>query len=201
MSSSNYNPENRLFFVVALAGYIYNIHKNTKTLDNIFLNFSSNSHIMMIGRTGYAFTILFGLPLVILPCRNTLLSIPSQFKSLQRYGPNKTSSPVMLSPRDTLHEMSPLLYVYNMSSDRNQQSRRRILQSLASNSASKKKADSNASEFIHRIWITFAIVCVCLVFAVGKYISHSLTYANACISPPFKPNSPFDSIYYRCSRC
>ena len=63
----------RLFYVVGLSGYLY-AYEDTK--DNILLNFPLSFTNVVIGRLGYGFTLMFGLPLVFLPCREALLSIP-----------------------------------------------------------------------------------------------------------------------------
>jgi len=62
-----------LFFIVGLCGYLY-AYEETK--DNILLNFPLDYKIVSIGRLGFGFTLMFGLPLVFLPCREALLSIP-----------------------------------------------------------------------------------------------------------------------------
>ena len=59
---------------MGLCGYLY---AYDETKDNILLNFPLEYKIVLIGRLGYGFTLMFGLPLVFLPCRDALLSIPS----------------------------------------------------------------------------------------------------------------------------
>jgi amino acid permease len=64
------------FSIVGLCGYL-DTYDDTK--DNVFLDYTILSNrIIAFGRIGYAFTILFGIPLVILPCRESFLSIPKQ---------------------------------------------------------------------------------------------------------------------------
>lgn len=62
-----------LFYIVGLCGYLY-AYEETK--DNILLNFPLEFKLVLIGRVGYGFTLLFGLPLIVLPCREAFLSIP-----------------------------------------------------------------------------------------------------------------------------
>jgi amino acid permease len=63
------------FSIVGLCGYL-DTYDDTK--DNVFLDYTISNRIIVFGRIGYAFTILFGIPLVILPCRESFLSIPKQ---------------------------------------------------------------------------------------------------------------------------
>jgi len=62
-----------LFLAVGVSGYLY---AYDGTMDNILLNFPLSCHMILIGRLGYGFTLMFGLPLVFLPCREALLTIP-----------------------------------------------------------------------------------------------------------------------------
>jgi amino acid permease len=66
-----------LFSIVGICGYL-DTYDDTK--DNVFLDYpiSISTPIILLGRIGYAFTILFGIPLVLLPCRESCLSIPVQ---------------------------------------------------------------------------------------------------------------------------
>ncbi len=61
-----------LFYLVGLGGYIYAMDE---TLDNILLNFRLNDAAILIGRIGFCFTLFFGIPLVLLPCRAAWLDI------------------------------------------------------------------------------------------------------------------------------
>lgn len=66
-----------LFFTVGIFGYLYAYNE---TRDNILLNFPLSAKSIMIGRIGYGFTIMFGMPLVFLPCRAAILSLPTQIQ-------------------------------------------------------------------------------------------------------------------------
>ncbi|CAB9516489.1 Putative sodium-coupled neutral amino acid transporter 10 [Seminavis robusta] len=66
-----------LFFTVGVFGYLYSY---TDTRDNILLNFPLSVKVILLGRIGYGVTILFGMPLVFLPCRAAILSLPTQIK-------------------------------------------------------------------------------------------------------------------------
>jgi len=65
-----------LFYIVGLCGYLCSYDE---TKDNVFLNFPVSDIAILLGRFGYALTLLFGIPLVLLPCREALLSIPEQW--------------------------------------------------------------------------------------------------------------------------
>jgi amino acid permease len=62
---------------MGMAGYLC-FYKDTA--DNILLNFDLDVTIIYIGRIGYGITIMFGMPLVFLPCRAAILSIPEQLQ-------------------------------------------------------------------------------------------------------------------------
>jgi amino acid permease len=66
-----------LFSTVGICGYLYGY---TGTKDNILLNFPLSVKSILLGRIGYGITIMFGMPLVFLPCRAALLSIPEQIQ-------------------------------------------------------------------------------------------------------------------------
>jgi hypothetical protein len=66
-----------LFYTVGLCGYLYAYND---TLDNILLNFPLSCRLVFVGRVGYGFTLMFGLPLVVLPCREALLTTPVLIK-------------------------------------------------------------------------------------------------------------------------
>lgn len=93
-----------LFYIVGLCGYLY---AYDETKDNILLNFPLSFKLVTIGRLGYGFTLMFGLPLVFLPCREALLSLPvlvrkwiedGDTKDTQQLQPQK---PAMASPRQS----------------------------------------------------------------------------------------------------
>lgn len=67
-----------LFYTVGLCGYLY---AGTATADNILLNFPFQDSAVLAGRIGFCFTLLFGLPLVLLPCREAALSIPAHWRA------------------------------------------------------------------------------------------------------------------------
>uniref|UniRef100_A0A7S4VL45 Amino acid transporter transmembrane domain-containing protein n=2 Tax=Ditylum brightwellii TaxID=49249 RepID=A0A7S4VL45_9STRA len=65
------------FYIVGLCGYLY---ARNDTLDNILLNFPLSDNAILLSRIGYGFTLLFGMPLVTLPCREAILSVPEHFQ-------------------------------------------------------------------------------------------------------------------------
>jgi amino acid permease len=71
-------PFESLFYLAGLGGYIYALDE---TCDNILLNFPLHDPVVLLARVGYCFTLLFGLPLVTLPCREALCAIPAQMRA------------------------------------------------------------------------------------------------------------------------
>lgn len=67
-----------LFYAVGLGGYLYAMDK---TLDNILLYFLLHDPAILVGRLGFCFMLLFGLPLILLPCRKAFLQIGPQLKA------------------------------------------------------------------------------------------------------------------------
>lgn len=67
-----------LFYSAGLGGYLYAWQE---TADNILLNFPVGDPAILAGRSGFCLTLMFGLPLVLLPCRDALVSIPEQIAS------------------------------------------------------------------------------------------------------------------------
>jgi len=68
-----------LFEAFSLVGYFYAYNK---CKGNIFLNFDPADPIIMLGRIGMGITLMFGTPVVTLPCREAFLSIMPQ---VQKY--------------------------------------------------------------------------------------------------------------------
>lgn len=64
-----------LFLAVGLCGYVY---AGEATYDNILLNFEFSDKAILAGRMGFCLTLMFGLPLILLPCREAFMSIPKQ---------------------------------------------------------------------------------------------------------------------------
>jgi amino acid permease len=100
------------FSIVGVCGYL-DTYDDTK--DNVFLDYpiSVSNPIILFGRVGYAFTILFGIPLVILPCRESLLSIPEQIiawrnEATQRQlFPSLAANSNLVNGVDAGHKMPP----------------------------------------------------------------------------------------------
>jgi amino acid permease len=67
-----------LFYTIGLFGYLC-AYEDTQ--DNIFLNFDMSDHVFFLGRAGYAVTLTLAMPLVMLPCREALLSLPEQWRN------------------------------------------------------------------------------------------------------------------------
>ena len=60
-----------------MGGYLY---AREDTSDNILTNFPLSDSAILLGRMGFCFTLLFGLPMVTLPCREALRAIPAQIR-------------------------------------------------------------------------------------------------------------------------
>ena len=93
-----------LFWSVGVAGYIYTAavavngqakHASssssnptttttTTTPDNLLVAFDLTDPAILLGRIGFCFTLLFGLPLILLPCREAFLSLPQQIQAWRR---------------------------------------------------------------------------------------------------------------------
>mmetsp|Transcript_10465 Transcript_10465/g.28943 ORF Transcript_10465/g.28943 Transcript_10465/m.28943 type:complete len:854 (+) Transcript_10465:135-2696(+) len=71
-----------LFFLVGLCGYLYT--SGGETPDNILLAFELQDKAILAGRMGFCLTLLFGLPLVLLPTRDALTSLPEQIRAWRR---------------------------------------------------------------------------------------------------------------------
>mmetsp|Transcript_18862 Transcript_18862/g.45563 ORF Transcript_18862/g.45563 Transcript_18862/m.45563 type:complete len:475 (+) Transcript_18862:457-1881(+) len=67
-----------LFYAVGLGGYLY---ARNETVDNILLNFPLDDSAILAGRVGFCLTLVFILPLILLPCREAFLQIIPQLKS------------------------------------------------------------------------------------------------------------------------
>lgn len=68
-----------LFYAVGLCGYLY---AGNATRDNILLNFKLSDPAVMAGRVGFCLTLMFGLPLILLPCRDAAICIPQHFRMM-----------------------------------------------------------------------------------------------------------------------
>ena len=89
-----------LFWSVGVAGYIYTAavavnaqqqhasnsssSNNPTTPDNLLVAFDLTDPAILLGRIGFCFTLLFGLPLILLPCREAFLSLPQQIQAWRR---------------------------------------------------------------------------------------------------------------------
>jgi len=69
----------RLFYTIAISGYLY---AGDKTRDNILLNFEVNMDFMTLGRFCFGLMLIFVLPLNLLPCRHSVLSLPILLKNV-----------------------------------------------------------------------------------------------------------------------
>jgi len=82
----------RLFYIIAISGYLY---AKEGTLDNILLNFEINFDLITLGRLGFGLMLIFVLPLNMLPCRDSFLSLPILFRNLY-----ESDKPILHSQAD-----------------------------------------------------------------------------------------------------
>ena len=86
-----------LFWLVGVGGYLYTVAiAATTTLtttrmdninitpDNLLLAFELQDPAILAGRMGFCFTLLFGLPLILLPCREAFVCLPLQIQAWRR---------------------------------------------------------------------------------------------------------------------
>jgi amino acid permease len=66
-----------IFLFFGLGGYMYAWEA---TRDNILLNFNPNDKVILFGRVGLGLTLLCNMPMVVLPCRDAFLLIPTQYR-------------------------------------------------------------------------------------------------------------------------
>ena len=89
-----------LSYVFGLVGYLY---AYDDTRGNILLNFDPTDRVILLGRIGYGVTLLAAIPMVVLPCRDALLSLAPQFSWKNLLGTEE-----ILNHLDT-HERTSLL--------------------------------------------------------------------------------------------
>ena len=64
-----------LFLAFGVSGYLYSYGE---TRDNILLNFDPSDRVVLLGRLGLGITLIAGVPMIVLPCRDALLILPAQ---------------------------------------------------------------------------------------------------------------------------
>lgn len=70
-----------LFYIIGLFGYLY---AYDDVCDNILLNFPLSFKTILVGRIGFGITLMFGMPLIVLPCRENILSLPSHIREWRK---------------------------------------------------------------------------------------------------------------------
>jgi amino acid permease len=73
-----------MFYLVGLFGYVYAQNVNGVTPDNILVAFPVTDHYILVGRIGYCLTLVFAIPLALLPCREALSGLPAQIMAWKR---------------------------------------------------------------------------------------------------------------------
>ena len=91
-----------LFFTVGVFGYLYSYDE---TRDNILLNFPLSAKSILMGRIGYGITIMFGMPLVFLPCRASILSLPTQIREWREAIQHEKEGGVQAIMKGTKHHV------------------------------------------------------------------------------------------------
>jgi Transmembrane amino acid transporter protein len=73
-----------MFYFLGLFGYLYAQNFLGTTPDNILVAFPVTDHYILVGRIGYCFTLVFAIPLALLPCREALSGLPAQIMTWKR---------------------------------------------------------------------------------------------------------------------
>ena len=69
------------YLLVAHSGYMYAYDLDVGVSDNILNNFSNGDILINIGRAGLLMSLLLSIPLLILPCRDSILKLWKEFAS------------------------------------------------------------------------------------------------------------------------
>ncbi|GMI45988.1 hypothetical protein TrCOL_g5832 [Triparma columacea] len=72
-----------LFLLFGAAGYMYALGE---TRDNIILNFEPDDKVVLVGKIGLGVTIMAGVSMIVLPCREALMSLPRKVRKYGRRG-------------------------------------------------------------------------------------------------------------------
>jgi hypothetical protein len=72
-----------LFLLFGAAGYMYALGE---TRDNIILNFEPDDKVVLVGKMGLGVTIMAGVSMIVLPCREALMSLPRKVRKYGRRG-------------------------------------------------------------------------------------------------------------------
>ena len=149
-----------LFYTIGLFGYLC-AYEDTK--DNIFLNFDLSDKVFFLGRAGYAVTLTLAMPLVVLPCREALLSLPEQWRnrktsSKMNSASNADEGPLIVNGVN-FDEARPLLSKAIKEYD-----------AMESNTVPQKQlelAPPTCEEYLVHVGSTMLIVGVCYVGAIA----------------------------------
>jgi len=72
-----------LMYTFGVAGYLYSYND---TNGNILLNFDPSDRVILLGRVGCGITMMLAMPMVTLPCREAMLSLPDQYEEWRSGG-------------------------------------------------------------------------------------------------------------------
>ena len=136
-----------LMYTFGLAGYLF---ARSKTNGNILLNFDVGDQMIIIGRIGSGLTILMNTPLILLPCRQSILQLISNI--MQSI---KSNDEMVFQDLEDANESSMLV-----SKELNISSENREIPSF-----DNYTHDLSENRFIH-LTSTFLIAIVCYTFAV-----------------------------------
>lgn len=148
-----------LFTTIGLFGYLC-AYDDTK--DNIFLNFDLSDHVFFLGRAGYAITLTLAMPLVLLPCREALLSLPEQWshRSIASKVQAVDDGPLIINGvnfDEELPLLSKAIQEYDSAGDK----------SAATSELTEELGPPTCAEYAVHIGSTALIVGICYVGAVA----------------------------------
>lgn len=149
-----------LFTTIGFFGYLC---AYDETKDNIFLNFELSDHVFFLGRAGYAVTLTLAMPLVLLPCREALLSLPEQWSRRDVAAQVQTvpDGPLIINGVN-FDEERPLLSKAIKEYDSANVSR-----ATSELTTSERLAAPTCGEYVVHIGSTALIVGICYIFGIA----------------------------------
>ena len=67
-----------IFLLFGTSGYMYALGE---TKDNILLNFDPNDTVILAGKVGLSVTLMAGISMIVLPCRDAVVNLPRKIKN------------------------------------------------------------------------------------------------------------------------
>jgi len=139
-----------LMYIFGLAGYLF---ARSKTEGNILLNFDVGDNLIIFGRIGSGLTILMAMPMMILPCRQSILEfIPNFINWIRKDDKNSSYN----GDVEQMNETSSLAQnLQDGTTDKN-----------SFNAAKKSKKEHAFHPIIHFV-TTITLVTICYIFAIA----------------------------------